>query len=48
MGEKVALSGFFNILAAKKVLQEYNFNSKVEPFKMIFRVIGLKDYKMFG
>lgn len=48
MGEKVALSGFFNILAAKKVLQEYNFNSKVEPFKMIFRVIGLKGYKKFG
>ena len=48
MGKKVALSGNFNILTAKKVLQEYNFNSKVEPFKMIFRVIGLKDYKMFG
>lgn len=48
MGKKVALSGFFNILAAKKVLQEYNFNSKVEPFKMIFRVIGLKGYKKFG
>ena len=28
MGEKVALSGFFNILAAKKVLQEYNFYSR--------------------
>ena len=27
MGKKVALSGFFNILAAKKVLQEYNFFS---------------------
>ena len=38
MGKKVVLSGFFNILAAKKVLQEYNF----------FRVIGLKGYKMFG
>lgn len=48
MGKKVALSGFFNILAAKKVLQEYNFNSKVEPFKMNFRVIRLKGYKKFG
>lgn len=36
MGKKVALSGNFNILKAKKVLQEYNFYSKVEPFKMIF------------
>lgn len=36
MGKKVALSGNFNILRAKKVLQEYNFYSKVEPFKMIF------------
>lgn len=36
MGKKVALSGNFNILTAKKVLQEYNFYSKVEPFKMIF------------
>ena len=34
--KKVALSGNFNILKAKKVLQEYNFYSKVEPFKMIF------------
>ena len=25
MGKKVALSGNFNILTAKKVLQEYNF-----------------------
>ena len=48
MDKKVALSGNFNILTAKKVLQEYNFNLKVEPFKMIFRVIGLKDYKKFG
>lgn len=36
IGKKVALSGNFNILRAKKVLQEYNFYSKVEPFKMIF------------
>lgn len=36
MGKEVALSGNFNILKAKKVLQEYNFYSKVEPFKMIF------------
>lgn len=36
MGKEVALSGNFNILRAKKVLQEYNFYSKVEPFKMIF------------
>ena len=36
MGKKVALSGNFNILKAKKVLQEYNFYSKVEPFKIIF------------
>ena len=36
MGKKVALSGNFNIFKAKKVLQEYNFYSKVEPFKMIF------------
>ena len=36
MSKKVALSGNFNILKAKKVLQEYNFYSKVEPFKMIF------------
>lgn len=36
MAKKVALSGSFNILKAKKVLQEYNFYSKVEPFKMIF------------
>ena len=28
MGKKVALSGNFNILRAKKVLQEYNFYSK--------------------
>ena len=28
IGGKVALSGNFNILKAKKVLQEYNFNSK--------------------
>ena len=48
MGKKVALSCDFNILAAKKVLQEYNFYSKVEPFKMIFQVIGLKGYKKFG
>ena len=48
MDKKVALSGNFNILTAKKVLQEYNFNSKVEPFKMIFRVIRLKGYKKFG
>ena len=27
MGKKVALSGFFNILRAKKVLQGYNFFS---------------------
>ena len=33
---KVALSSNYNILRAKKVLQEYNFYSKVEPFKMIF------------
>lgn len=36
MGKKVALSDNFNIFRAKKVLQEYNFYSKVEPFKMIF------------
>ena len=36
MGKEVALSSNFNILTAKKVLQEYNFYSKVEPFKMIF------------
>lgn len=36
MGKKVALSGNFNIFRAKMVLQEYNFYSKVEPFKMIF------------
>lgn len=28
MGKKVALSSNFNILTAKKVLQEYNFYSK--------------------
>ena len=28
IGGKVALSGNFNILTAKKVLQEYNFYSK--------------------
>lgn len=35
MGKKVALSGNFNILKAKKVLQEYNFYSKVEPFTSV-------------
>ena len=29
MGKKVALSGNFNIFRAKKVLQEYNFYSKI-------------------
>lgn len=30
MGKKVALSGDFNILKAKKVLQEYNFFSSYQ------------------
>ena len=41
MGKKVALSGNFNILKAKNVLQEYNFYSDVEPFKIIFFEVGL-------
>lgn len=31
MGKKVALSGNFNILRAKKVLQEYNFFRELAP-----------------
>ena len=31
MGKKVALSSNFNILTAKKVLQEYNFFRKLAP-----------------
>lgn len=31
MGKKVALSGNFNILTAKKALQEYNFFRELAP-----------------
>lgn len=31
MGKEVALSGNFNILKAKKVLQEYNFFRELAP-----------------
>ncbi len=31
MGKKVALSSNFNILTAKKVLQEYNFFRELAP-----------------
>ncbi len=38
----------FNFEQHHSALQEYNFYSKIETFKVIFRVIGLKGYKMFG
>ena len=38
----------FNLERHHSALQEYNFYSKIETFKVIFRVIGLKGYKKLG
>lgn len=38
----------FNFERHHSALQEYNFYSKIETFKVIFRVIGLKGYKKLG